>query len=221
MNNKLSPLDNLNKICRNNSYGLYKQWIYKNYDYNKMCDFMQKINYSIQDINGLLDNFEITNKNIVFLVVLVDWIKEAVSNIIELIDKKYLTNFLYHDEEKLGKYASFFKALRSFIVAHPLSTNKHKKFDLDGNYICYDIRKVDYMFNFDRLYIDLDGLRKFKNDLIDFDLYCYSNKKDGMRYTVLISCNLNNIIDVARIFIDKLYEIDKFLKKNIKRRNFI
>ena len=33
----------------------------------------------------------------------------------------------------------YIKALRSFVVAHPLSTSRHSKYGLDGNYICVDI----------------------------------------------------------------------------------
>ena len=36
-----------------------------------------------------------------------------------------------------------------------------------------------------------------------------------------IGCNLNDIYLVARLYIEKLYELDKYLVKNIKRKDYV
>lgn len=66
---EIKNLNDLNK-------GIYKQWIYGSKEnYFIVCDYLQKINYSIQDINCELKNEQFKMKEIVYIVVLVDWIK--------------------------------------------------------------------------------------------------------------------------------------------------
>ena len=124
----ISKLNNLNDIRRDSSkYGIYKRWIYKKVDYNKMCDYMQKINYSIQDLNSTIDNLKkFDRRNIVYIISLVDWIREAFNAIIGVINSKVISNFRFLKQEELKRHSEYFKAIRSFVVAHPLNTTNHK-----------------------------------------------------------------------------------------------
>lgn len=53
----ISKLNDLNNIHRNSSkYGIYKRWIYKKEDYNKMCDYIYFI--FIKQILGVFPRAE-------------------------------------------------------------------------------------------------------------------------------------------------------------------
>ena len=220
--NKVEDLRNLNDICQNKNSGIYKQWIYKDNCFMKMCDYMQKINYSIQDLNNMIKQISVFDyKNVVFVVVLVDWIKESVDKIIDSIDKRIMADFEYKDKDNLKKYKNYFRAIRSFIVAHPLSTTKHKDLGFDGNYICIDVRNYNGIINnhdikFNML-LDTDGIKNSYVNNADFYLYCYSDKDDNMKYFRYVACYYKDIYDVAKIYIDELYELDKYLSKKKKK----
>lgn len=71
-------LKNLNDLKRTNTRGIYKRWIYNfTDDFHLACDYLQKINYSIQDINSELNNDELGMKEVVYIIALVDWIKDS------------------------------------------------------------------------------------------------------------------------------------------------
>ena len=75
----MSIVDKLENLeCLKN--GLDKKWIWNNADsFSLSCDYLQKINYCIQDLNseiGSLSNPSM--KEVVFVIVLIDWICEAV-----------------------------------------------------------------------------------------------------------------------------------------------
>ena len=139
----VSKLKNLKDIYRDSpKRGIYKRWLYKKEDYNKMCSYMQKINYSIQDLNSTIDNLKnFDRRNIVYIISLVDWIREAFNAIIGVINSKVISNFRFLKQEELKRHFEYFKAIRSFVVAHPLNTTNHKEYGLDGNFICVDIRE--------------------------------------------------------------------------------
>lgn len=211
----IDKIKNLNDICMNKKSGLYKQWIYEKDGYMKMCNCMQKISYSLQDLNSEIDILEdVKYKDIVFIISLVDWIKEAFDKIFSLINDKIKNGFVFSKEIELQKRKQFLRALRSFAVGHPLNTTEHKKFGFDGNFICIDIRnKKDTLGLFDAShYYDLNynGLFNIKSKYVDFYLYCYS-EIDRMKYFRFIGCEFKDIYDVARLYIDKLYELNKYL----------
>ena len=222
----IAPLENLNKLCQNRKTGIYKQWIYKDRCFMKMCDYMQKINYSIQDINNTLrtiKNFE--SKNVIYLIVLVDWIKESVNKITSSINPEVLKHFNFSKEQILNEYDAFFTAIRSFAVAHPLSTDRHAKFKLDGHYICVDIRDNWGILGFKgkNFYFTLNknGLEEKLDKSSDFYLYCYSDKDDNMKFFRIIGCQYCDIIDAARLYITKLYELNDYLAKQKKAKYII
>ena len=96
----MEELKNLNKICTSRKRGIYKQWIYKKEDFMKVCDYMQKINYSIQDLNNLKNDLTTFHpKNVIYSIVLVDWIVEAFYKIYNSINNQIIEKFVYSDEE--------------------------------------------------------------------------------------------------------------------------
>ena len=217
----MEELKNLNEICTSRKRGIYKQWIYKKEDFMKVCNYMQKINYSIQDLNNLKNDLTTFHpKNVIYSIVLVDWIVEACYKIYNSINNQTIEKFVYSDEELFIKATKYFRAIRSFIVAHPLSTTRHDSFGFDGNYICVDIRNNNGILKFkgERFYylLDYNGLETKYNEKCDFYLFCYSDKDDNMRFFRIIGCNFDDIYKTARIYIDKLYSLDKFLSKQKK-----
>lgn len=66
-----------------NLRGVYKKWIWGDtYNYSRICDYIQKINYCIQDLNNEIEALaEPTMKEVVYVIVLVDWICEAIEAI--------------------------------------------------------------------------------------------------------------------------------------------
>lgn len=219
----LEKIRDLNNICSFSAKdGLYKQWLYKKNDYMKMCNYMQKINYSLQDLNSEIKNLEnACIKDVVFIISLVDWIGEAYDKIIKLIDERVINGFVFTNEDEFEKRKRYLKAIRSFVVGHPLGTSSHKKYGLDGNFICVDIRNEkenNNWFNQNHYYyLDYNGLYQGKSKSTDFYLVCYSDKDDGMKYFRFIGCKFEDIYNIARSYIDKLYELNDFLKSKKKK----
>lgn len=222
----INKIRNLNDLSRVDVRGVYKKWVYNSLnDYHKICDYLQKINYSIQDLNEELKiNEKISLKKTIIIIVLIDWIKEACTATYKLIRDDVKQKFCYSKSEELKKANDFFIAIRSFVVAHPLSTNRHSKFEFDGDFICIDVRSFNNPFTellsgHSELFchIDYSGLKRStierSDDLL---LRSYSGKANNFKYSVNISCKLHDIIHVAELYIEKLYELDRYLKKQKK-----
>ena len=81
----MDELKNLNEIGK----GIDKQWVWGNKDsYYRSCDYLQKINYCIQDLNREFHNLsDKTMKELVFIIVLVDWICEAYTELPKILRK--------------------------------------------------------------------------------------------------------------------------------------
>ena len=136
-----------------------------------------------------------------------------------------MTQFVYSRDTELSNSKKFINAIRSFAVAHPLSTERHAQFGFDGNYICVDIRdfKRDKTSPFAKSntisQLDFNGLHANGIRNCDFYFYVYSDKDDGMKFFRYIGCNFDTIYQVARLYIDKLYVLDKHLRK-LKKNDF-
>lgn len=221
----MKKIKDLNDIRRDNVCGIYKHWIYKsNTVYHKICDYMQKINYSIQDLNTEIEIMEkVTAKDIVYIISLVDWIIESCNAIIKEIKPDILDNFNYSKQTELNTAKEFLKALRSFVIAHPLSTDRHEKYGFDGNFICIDISSsinplllinnhLEFFYH-----LDYEGIKSKTFDKDDnFYLHSYSEKDDGMKYQRVIGSQIELIYNVAELYIDNLYELDNYLYKQKK-----
>ena len=223
----IEPIRNLNEIGNKAHKGLHKRWLLQNSsDFSRMCDYMQKINFSIQDINSEIQLLEDPDmKDIVYVIILVVWIQEAFEKIEKVFRKDVMSGFSYSHESQLQQAKKFITAIRSFAVAHPLSTDRHAQYGFDGNYICIDIRdfKQDITAPFVKqneiFQIDCSGLHANGNMNCDFYFYVYSEKDDKMRFFKYIGCNFEDIYQVARLYIDKLYALDSYLRK-LKMNDF-
>lgn len=225
----IDKIRNLNDLRRGDVRGLYKRWIYKTPNtYHKVCDYLQKINYSIQDLNSEIECLsKISAKEIIYIISLVDWIIESFNAIMKALKTIIIENYSYTRSSELNKAKAYLKALRSFVVAHPLSTNRHKEFGLDGNFICVDItpsigplfvllnNHLEYFYR-----LDYEGLKeKTFDETDDFYLRSYSEKDDEMKFSREIGSKISYLYRVAELYIEALYELDDYLSKQ-KKANF-
>ena len=222
MYNKLQNLDGLK---RQKIKGIYKHWIYVSMnDFHYVCDCLQKINYSIQDINGELTNNEFGMKEIVYIISLVDWIKDSYNRILGKIKKEVSQKYVYSKSSELKLAKDYFVAIRSYIVAHPMNTTRHNKFGFDGDFVCIDLKTSDsplmllirenQFFN-----VDYYGLHNGKNKKHKYYLLSYSNSMDKNKYFKYISFSIDDILNVARLYINSIYELDNFFVK-LKRKDY-
>ena len=218
----MEELRNLNDLDR----GIHKQWIWGTKDnYFRSCDYFQKINYNIQDLNAEIKNLSTPSmKDVIFVIALIDWICEAVKSIQEILRQDVLSGFIHNDDEEVKKAEKYFKAIRSFVVAHPLNTSRHKDYGLDGDLICVDVRsKISpiistYSSNADWFFLGINGFQEnAKNVSADFVLCGYSQKTDKMQYSKFIGANFSDLYYVANLQVEKLYALDKYLGKLRKK----
>ncbi len=215
-------LEDLNRIEK----GVKKCWIYKDDLSRELAyDFLLKINYSIQDINYLLDNNQQVEKrtDVISIIVMICWIVESVRQYKSCLLPNLLDNFYFSKQEDLSKSYLFIKAIRSFIVAHPLNTDKHEKFGFDGDIICIDLRNkkpVPLRYgNNDTKRISLDGIERCGAEQ-DSDLYlCTYSRKANAKFFQYYVVDFKEIIQVAKVYIEQLYEIDRYLSK-LKKKNY-
>lgn len=221
--NSVSELRNLNELNR----GIHKHWIWGSEDkFSLSCDYLQKINYSIQDLNSEICNLcKPTMKEVVYVIVLVDWICEAVDSIHRILRKEVSCFLNISKEEDIQKAEKYFKAIRSFVVAHPLNTDRHETFGMDGDLICVDVRNRTSKLvetcshSNDWFCLNLNGLQKNAQDLSsDFVLYVYSQKMDQMRYFKYIRADFSDLYYVAKLQIERLYALDFKLSKLTKKK---
>lgn len=211
----MNIIRNLNKLRG----GVQKRWPLKDKnEYHKMFDYLQKINFCIQDLNYEIEHDEkYEMKEIVFIIMQTVWIQEALDCIIGSYDQKVVEGFSYENDDKVIKSTKYLKAIRSFVVAHPLTTNRHEIFGFDGNFICVDIRTSDITFPLLKdesfYHLDIEGIHKQHCKMDNFYLYTYSQKDDGMKFFRYIGCSIEDIINVASLYVDKLYAFDKYLYK--------
>ena len=218
----MEELRNLNDLDR----GIHKRWIWGTKDnYFRSCDYLQKINYSIQDLNAENKNLSTPSmKDVIFVIALVDWICEAVKSIQEILLQDVLSGFIYKEDERVKKAGKYFKAIRSFVVAHPLNTSRHKDYGLDGDLICVDVRRKispivsTYSKNTDWFFLGIDGFQEnAKNVSADFVLRGYSQKIDRSQFSKFIGANFSDLYYVAKLQIEKLYALGKYLGKLRKK----
>lgn len=216
-------ISNLNKLYG----GIDKQWIYSSkFDYSLVCDYLQKINYSIQDLNYEYENIkEAKAKEIIYIIVLSDWIKKSIREIKLSALKKCNFDYQSPNCEELENIRGYIESLRSYVVAHPLNTNKHSKYGLNGDFICVDIRmynnKPKWVLayrNEDSFHIGLNGIEplKVEGDNVCY-LFSYSNSKDEYKYVHWVSFDIEDIYNSVNKLINELYCLNSYLRKKKKR----
>lgn len=206
--------------------GLYKKKFLKNQnDFNKLCDYLEKIKWAIDDFNKeFLIKDQWTQKDIIFTTTLMSWIWDAANKIVELYHEDVISVFnneIYTGVENAKQY---FRAIRSFIVAHPLGTTQCSKYQLDGSWICVDIRTsrmMDYLAfdKKDRYHLDINGLKHQFCDQDDIILYTYSNRQDefgksnNFAYYRKIGMSSNDLVWFVNIALIKINKLNTYLSK--------
>lgn len=218
----LAKLDDLNELNK----GVHKIWVYKDSDtFHLAHDYLQKINYSIQDINSISSDIKADNESITFIVCCVAWIEEACAFFNSSFRKDVIQDFKFSNEEGLARAKKYFKAVRSFILAHPLGTDRHEKFEFDGKYICIDVMPTDcptiLLLSDHQGFFKSLGYEGMKNGCkeCDFFLKTYSREFHNSKYSVYIGIHLEDILRYARLCLAKLHELDKYLSK-LKKKDF-
>ncbi|MBE6010838.1 MAG: hypothetical protein E7236_09335 [Lachnospiraceae bacterium] len=219
----VKELKNLNGL----SNGIHKQWVWNTKaDYYKSCDYLQKINYCIQDLNAEITNLTSPSmKEVVYIIVLIDWIREAVDNFPKLL-KEELPPFSYIQQKKMDRLKRFFTAIRSFAVAHPLATDRHPDYGFDGDKICVDIKQKtsvvakNYSCEGNWYHLGINGLtNNAKNIPSDFVMYIYSKRRDNMQFYKYIGVDFADLYYVAESYIEYLYAFAEYLS-NQKRKDY-
>ena len=182
-----------------------------------LCDYLQKVNYCIQDFNSTIsEGFDQNRKDTVFLIALTDWIIEAVEQVSYRYRDEVLSSFTYSRQAALESSKGYFKALRSFVLAHPLGTNRHKEYGLDGDLICIDIGPAGIatkMMKDGHYRLTCSGIAPISSqEPTDVILSVY-RKTDGAVYFQHIGFDMRDVRDVAAVQIDYLYELDRYLTK--------
>ena len=165
---------------------------------------IQKLNWNIDDFNRLIDNIK-EPKDVIYFIVLGDWIKEACVMIYALYEK-YANNFVYKENKSRKQANDKFEAIRSFIVAHPLKTSRHSDEGYDGTKKCIDIYMhtptiVRAAGQYNKL--NADYYIAYYDDLICF-------RYEGHMYSEIWDCAYYNV--------DRIEEFRKYLSK-IHRKN--
>ena len=217
----IKQIKNLNQLPWES---IHRRWLWgSESNYALVCDYLQKINYSIQDLNNEIKNVKSDNeeiaKEVIYIVVLVDWIFEAVKSIKKLLKNNLGDRFDFEDDDNVKQAEKYLKALRSFIVAHPLNTDRHEQYGLDGNFICVDIRSPgDSFLSLDqrgeiRFHINLNGMSSgFSNRENSFILYSYSQKIDENESYKVIECNFNDLYYISSLEIENIYKLARYIK---------
>lgn len=165
---------------------------------------IQKLNWNIADFNTLMNNIE-SKKDVIYFIVLCDWITEACGCVYKAYDK-YTSGFAYLNESKRSDYNKNFKAIRSFMVAHPLNTDRHKNQGYDGTKKCIDISLN--LSGFDKAFHNYD------RDDADFYLIYYADdvayKNEGHDYSEIYSCVYYNV--------ERIIKFGKYLS-NIRKKD--
>ena len=219
----IEPLRDLGELKRGKKRGIYKKWITNDEcQHMLLCAYLQKIAYCIQDFNATIqEGFDASSQeDVVYLLVLTDWICDAIPQIRYCIRPEVMTSFAYSAAVSFDEMRDFFSALRSFALAHPSSTDRHKHFRLDGNYICTDISGVGASLHFRKT----GFFRLTPSGLIETDapqdtdvvLSVYS-KKDGAQVFQYICFDMNDVRIVVEQRIDYLYELDRYMSKQLRR----
>ena len=151
------------------------------------------------------------------MILLANWIKDTFNLLFDLFKKPLIIPFKKSD---LNVEKDYLEAIRSFVVAHPMKTTRHKKFNFDGSFICSDILMEDrYFFEFmndkNIFNIDLNGLNEGRSKF-DYLLKVYS-KENNMRFFKYNRCSFEDLTYCVSKYIDELLNFARFLKTLTKK----
>lgn len=216
-------IKDLNGLKKHSHVGLYKKGhCISAPKYHLVCDYLEKINYSLQDISAELQK-KPDRSVLICIIAYACWIQESVDELKKCY-KSYVFNSFLFNNVIIKENTDFLKAIRSFVLAHPFVTNRHKKYGFDGTLRCIDIREnsknivLTFVNDVDKFYIDVNGKSVYSNQEVDYWLYIYNENKYGNMLKQYIGISIDTICKVVNDYIDYLYALDKHMSKtNIQR----
>ena len=112
--------------------GLQEHWPLKNeIEYALHWDYIQKVNYSIQNFNDCIARkSELTRMDVVYAITLVGWIDDAAERVRPCYKEIAVKVFEYEREEDLSKLRKCLRAVRPFVNAYTLGTDRHEALGL-------------------------------------------------------------------------------------------
>lgn len=217
-------IKDLNGLKRYDHVGLYKKGHCVSIEkYNLACDYLEKINYSLQDIHTELQKTH-DRSVLICVIAYICWIQESVCELKGCYKPYVFEDFIFKNMGAITENTYFLKAIRSFVLAHPFTTDRHIKYGFDGTIRCIDIRQrgsnVPFSFadNADKFYLDVCGKVKYDNQDVDYWLYIYNDNKYQNKFKQYIGISISSLCNIANDYIDYLYALDKHMSKiNIKK----
>lgn len=109
------------------------------------------------------------------------------------------------------------------MVEHPKRTNKHPKYEFDGGRICADVRTKSIMDGFPkaklyRLYIEgIVETESVRDDDVVLVTYSEDSNEDGGLHFQRFCFDIEGVRDVAQLYIDALYELDRYVSRLRKK----
>ena len=188
---------------------------------------MNELHFTIIDLNREIPCLKTPHpKEVVYTIVIIDWIREAFDTLVSCCRPDVMTSFSSTREEEYKKAIKFFVAIRSFIVAHPSNTSRHKDYGFDGSFLCEDLNPLKSHIPF-LIYdekscraIDVEGLHeKTKKETDDVLMYAYRINDTDAPFARPISFRMEDVINVASLLIDRLYALDAYLAK-LKKKDY-
>ena len=157
---------------------------------------------------------------IFYLILCMDWIYEIVDMCANIL-KSFNTYKCSHYNTSIDNADKYRKALRSIVVAHPLNTDRHKKFGLDGDLLCLDICRYSQIekpseCKFRHMTLDEINGVYYEEYLNDSDYFIKAHSKDGMgKYIEAKKLNkLNN--ESSYLYVGfSLDNIDEAIKRKL------
>lgn len=102
-------------------------------------NYLEQMSHVCDDVDKLLKKSKLNKQDILALVLYTSWSFEAVEQIKVELNKTF--NLTLDTSDKYKELDKFNKAIRSFVIAHPLNTThgEHNFLNLNGQYVCLDV----------------------------------------------------------------------------------
>lgn len=211
-------IKDLGGLKRRSHRGLYKKGhCTSKLKYSLACDYLEKIGYSLQDISAELQK-KLNRSTFICVIAYTCWIQESI-NELKKCYKSYVFNNFSFDVSIIEENDNFLKAIRSFVLAHPVTTTRHKNYGFDGTLRCIDIREngQDVTFPFikdeNKFYIDVYGKSSYNDQKVDYWLYVYDDNVYENIFKQYIGVSISTICKVINDYVDYLYALDKHMSK--------
>ena len=207
--------------------GINKDWIYQSKNAQYLAqDYLEKGCHIVQDFNYYKSDIS-SRAIVVYIIMMMAWMFDVVDLYQKMLKEHLLDNFVYSHESDLIQAKKYQSALRSFVVAHPLRTNRHPDYSFDGDLMCIDISpniQDSAMFRAfdckkDVKHISLSGTTdEYRED--DCLVTIYSNKMDKSQFHRYLGFSISDVETAINLCVDKLTEIDIYLSK-LKKKDYV